>query len=258
MPVVVNADDLGMSPPVNAGVLQAFERGWISSATLMANMPAFAEAVELVRKHALAGKVGVHLNLTEGPPLTSAIRRSPRLCSREGELHAKGRDLFRVSGDERRAIHGELRAQVAACRAAGIEPTHLDSHHHVHTSWAVGGIVIAVAREFRIPFIRVAHNAGPLISRKHRLYSVFFNGRLALRSLVGVRYFCSLQSATTHLIDRCRSIEVMAHPYLNADGRVTDFPGGDLLETRLQPLLRGRTIVSYGQLRVVGQTLASG
>ena len=246
MPIIVNADDFGMSSSVNAAIAESLRRGWISSATLMGNMPAFGEAVELTRQHGLVGRIGVHLNLTEGMPLTDEIRRQPRLCTREGQFRAKARDLYIVSGAERSAIHGELRAQVLACRNAGVEPSHLDSHHHVHTSWAVGGIAIAIARELGIPFIRPAHNAGGLISRKHKLYSAFFNQRL--RGLAGIRYFCNVTSATPALLDAKGGIEVMVHPVMQADGRVTDSGDRDELGPLLARLLAGRSCLSYGEL----------
>ncbi len=248
MPIIVNADDFGMSSSVNAAIVESIRQGWISSATLMGNMPDFDEAVELTHLHKLVGRIGVHLNLTEGAPLTDAIRRQPRLCSRDGQLHARARDLHTVSRDERSAIHTELRAQVLACRNAGVEPSHLDSHHHVHSSWAVGGIAIEIARELGIPFIRPAHNAGVLISRKHKLYSALFNQRLRLRGLAGVRFFCSVPSATPALLDDEGGIEVMVHPVLQADGRVTDFGDRDELGPLVTRLLAGRSCLSYGEL----------
>ena len=82
--VVVNADDFGMSRQINEAILQAFEKGLISSATLMANMPAFEEACQLVRQDHLQRRIGLHLNLTEGKPLTADIADCPRFCDAGG------------------------------------------------------------------------------------------------------------------------------------------------------------------------------
>lgn len=248
MPIIVNADDFGLSSAVNAAIVESLRQGWISSATLMGNMPGFDEAAALTRQHGLLGSIGVHLNLTEGQPLTEAIRRQPRLCSPDGEFRAKARNLFVVTRDEESAIHTELRAQVLACRQAGVEPSHLDSHHHVHTSWAIGGIALAIARELDIPFIRPAHNAGTHISGKHKLYSALFNQRLRLNGRTGVRYFCNVSSATAALLDAAGGIEVMVHPILQADGRVTDAGGTAELGPLVTGLLAGRPAVSYGML----------
>ena len=57
----MNADDFGMSAEVNRAMVEAFHKGAISSATLITNMPGFAEACELAHRHRLLGKIGLHL-----------------------------------------------------------------------------------------------------------------------------------------------------------------------------------------------------
>jgi len=82
--IVVNADDFGASRQTNEAILQAFEKGLISSATIMANMPAFEEACQLVHQHHLQRRIGLHLNLTSGKPLTAGIADYPRFCDAGG------------------------------------------------------------------------------------------------------------------------------------------------------------------------------
>lgn len=248
MAIVVNADDFGLSQAVNDAVLQAFVQGWISSATILANMPCFDPAVELVHGHKLAGKVGVHLNLSQGRPLTEAIRRCPRLCTSDGELRGKARNLYFVSSDECKAIKEEFRAQIVACRKRGFEPSHLDSHHQVHASWAIGGITIEIAKELGIRFIRLAHNAGSGISWTHKIYSNFFNQRLRFRGMAGVCFFCELPFVTPKLLDAGGGIEIMVHPIMNAAGEVLDSERGDALGSAIGSRLRGRICSSYGEL----------
>ena len=77
MPLLVNADDFGKSAEINRAVAEAFERGYITHTTLMANMPAAEEAVDLARQKGFAERVGLHLNLTEGLPLSLPIRGNP-------------------------------------------------------------------------------------------------------------------------------------------------------------------------------------
>jgi chitin disaccharide deacetylase len=79
--LIVNADDFGYSVPVNNAILRSFERSLVNSTSLMANMPGFGHAVDLIRGHAvLEGKVGLHLNLTEGFPLSSSLRGLSFFC----------------------------------------------------------------------------------------------------------------------------------------------------------------------------------
>src|SRR5437762_1878512 len=82
--VVVTADDFGMSADINRAVMLAFERGLISNACIMANMPGFGEACDLTHRHDLHDRVGLHLNLSEGWPLTPPIRAQLRFSEANG------------------------------------------------------------------------------------------------------------------------------------------------------------------------------
>jgi len=248
MHVVINADDFGLSEAVNEAIRQSFEQGWISSASVMANMPSFESAVDLTHRYRLVGKVGVHLNLTQGGSLTTDIRSQQRLCSQSGELCARPRDLFLISSAEQSAIQTEFRAQILACRRLGIEPSHLDSHHHVHTSWSVGRVTVALAIENGIPFVRLAHNTGSGVSRAHKLYSLLFNRQLRRRDLGGVKRFCALPYATKKMLSTPGGIELMAHPVIDASGEIVDSVYGNPLGPLVRGLLSGRSCVSYGDL----------
>ena len=77
--VIVNADDFGQSVNVNRAIIDCFQKGLISSTTIMANMPAFDDAVDLAIENGFHQTVGVHLNLTDGEPLVSALRSIYRM-----------------------------------------------------------------------------------------------------------------------------------------------------------------------------------
>ena len=158
--IIVNADDFGMSAEVNRAIVEAFENNVISSTTLMANMPGFDEACELAHRHRLVSKIGLHLNLTSGYPLSSPIRRCARFCDTNGMFRAR-QTRFRLSKEERLAVETEIASQVKACLDRGLRPTHLDSHHHVHTECTIGAAAITIARQNRIKAIRLARNCGP-------------------------------------------------------------------------------------------------
>jgi chitin disaccharide deacetylase len=152
--VVINADDLGFAPGVNRGILEAHAAGTLSSASMMVNTPAFADAAELVKSQAPALGVGLHLNLVSGWPLADV----PSLVDPDtGAFHS-------LEVLARRALSGlvdaadvrrECDAQLDTLKKAGIEPTHVDSHRHAH---AMPGILPAVAA--------AAHDAGALIVRR--------------------------------------------------------------------------------------------
>ena len=87
--VIINADDFGLNREENAVIVRAFRRGLISSATLMANMPAFAQACALIHSEGLHGRVGLHVNLTYGRPLGSAIASQRCFCNASGEFELR-------------------------------------------------------------------------------------------------------------------------------------------------------------------------
>jgi hopanoid biosynthesis associated protein HpnK len=130
--LIVNADDFGYTSGVNRAILEAHTRGVVTSATLMANGPAFAEAVQL------AGTVpklsiGCHVVLTDGEPVLGA-ERLPSLTStahfRDGMVAFAARAITgRIDRDE---IAAEASAQIRKIQSAGIAVSHIDTHKHTH------------------------------------------------------------------------------------------------------------------------------
>src|SRR5262245_49788758 len=128
--LIIHADDFGETEQITLGICEGIEAGVITSASIMANMPATDFA--LARAPALASRAsfGVHLTLCEGRPLTSA----PSLVDRHGRFHSK-RQLFlrSMSGRLRLAeLEAEIEAQVDRIAAGGVRVSHLDGHKHLH------------------------------------------------------------------------------------------------------------------------------
>lgn len=255
--VIVNADDFGLDERVNRGIVLAFERGLVSSTTVMANQLGFDEAVELAHERRLEDHVGVHLVLTQGEPLTEPIRRLERFCDPGGSFRvwpSEGR-AWHLSAVERDAVLAELRAQVLRVRGAGLPVTHLDSHHHVHNVWAVGGCVIAVARAEGVPRVRIARNCGSGIGFASGLYKRLFNRRVARNGLAATMWFGEVEhwlhlrasGAEAASLD---DFEVMTHPVLEDDGRLVDAVSTPAdLANLLQPVDSARAAVSYAGAR---------
>lgn len=150
--LVVNADDFGISEGVNRGIVEGFEAGIVRSASLMANLEAFESAVATARKHPDLG-VGVHLNVTCGRPVSAA---KGTLTGPEGGFHPLPRLIVqlmagRIDLDE---AENEWDAQIEKVRKAGLQPTHLDSHQHVHFFPSLGRIIRKLARKHTIPWVR--------------------------------------------------------------------------------------------------------
>lgn len=143
--LIINADDFGLTPGVNLGIIESHTQGILTSTTLMANMVGFEHAVQLAKEHPTLG-VGVHLVLTAGRPLTECTS----LVNDEGDFLKLPfyETVFNIEFDE---LYLEWKAQIDKVINAGIIPTHLDSHHHIHTVKGIADIFIRLAREYQLP-----------------------------------------------------------------------------------------------------------
>jgi len=153
--LIINADDFGLCESVNKGIVEAHTKGVLTSTTLMANMPAAEQAVDLAKNLPALG-IGVHLNLTAGKPLCrDAILTC--LLNAEGDFALSPGKLALASlitGKVRTAIETELASQIQWLIDRGIKLTHLDSHKHFHSFPTIFPIVCRLAKRFGISAIR--------------------------------------------------------------------------------------------------------
>lgn len=152
--LVVNADDFGISRGVNRGIVEAHRGGLVTSASLMTNLPSAEDAVTRAAVCPDLG-LGLHLTLTAGRPLTPP-ERVASLVDGSGDFLVLGTLLARLTAGEILVteIERELRAQIEWLLRRGIEPGHIDSHHHVHIHPRVAPIVIRLAREYGVRWVR--------------------------------------------------------------------------------------------------------
>lgn len=140
--LVVNADDFGFTPDVNRGIVDAHQQGILTATTLMANGDAFEDALRLSRQTA-ALDIGCHLVLIGG---RSLLTGKPYPLTVGQLLAALARREIRP--------YDELRTQVRHIDAAGIRPTHLDTHKHTHLAPPVLDAVARLSEEFEIRWVR--------------------------------------------------------------------------------------------------------
>ncbi len=134
--LIVNADDFGFTSGVNRAIVEAHSRGVVTSATLMANGAAFAEAAQLA-KTVPGLSIGCHVVLIDGQPVLGA-NRVPTLTNGDStaRLFRNGLKTFaaraiagRLSPEE---IEAEAAAQIRKIQATGIPVSHVDTHKHTH------------------------------------------------------------------------------------------------------------------------------
>jgi predicted glycoside hydrolase/deacetylase ChbG (UPF0249 family) len=140
--LIVNADDFGWSPDVNDGIVHAHRKGILTATTMMAGGAAFDDAVALARGNSTLD-IGCHLTLLQ---TTSVLTGQP--------LPLTLPDLLRAIALGRLYVYGELAAQVRKIIAAGLAPTHLDTHKHTHILPVVASAVARIVREFGIRWVR--------------------------------------------------------------------------------------------------------
>jgi len=143
--LIVNADDLGLTAGVNHAVLEAHQRGIVTSTTLMANSRAFSAATEMARS-ADDGRfsIGCHVVLMDGEPLLPADKvRSLLKPNSSNGVHRFRDNLndFVIASFRHKLnpqeIEAEALAQIERIKTSGIRPSHFDTHKHAHMFPAV-------------------------------------------------------------------------------------------------------------------------
>ena len=124
--VIINADDLGMSVEIDRGILEAHDRGVVTSASLMVNEPDAEAAIEQARRRP-ALSLGIHVAF-----------------DRRGQWFVDVEDLT--------AVRRELDHQLARfVRLTGMAPSHIDSHHHVHRAFNVARLFLEAGERYGVP-----------------------------------------------------------------------------------------------------------
>jgi len=152
--LIINADDFGMNDEVNVGTKEGVREGIITSVSVMTNMPYFDDAIKFLKRNKKIS-VGLHFNITEGgsvlPPkeVSSLIREDdkffywPQLITRS-----------LLNNLDLKQVEKELKAQYDKLASAGLEITHIDSHHHIHLYPPIFKIVSSFADKHKINSLR--------------------------------------------------------------------------------------------------------
>lgn len=131
--LIINADDLGISLGVDVQIEKCIQQGVVTSSTLMANATAFEDGVRIAKQYPQVS-VGAHLNIIEFAPLTNLdIFKKHGIVGEDGNFIEGAIFCIHIDDELRQAVFEEWDAQISKIEAAGINPTHCDSHQHTHT-----------------------------------------------------------------------------------------------------------------------------
>lgn len=203
--LIVNADDSGLSRGQNYGILEAFRHGVVTSTTAMVNGEAVEHAAALYQQEPLLA-VGMHFVLTHGAPLTPMPSLAP-----DGKL---GKAIWQRSKEGSlplEEIARELASQYQRFTDLfGHEPTHIDSHHHVHMIEAILPIVadFAAQRGVGLRLDRrtqsVSLNLPARLRSSQHFSDEFYDDALSEARFLQILDALSEQGGT--------SLEIMCHP----------------------------------------------
>lgn len=198
--LIINADDFGYSPGINLGIVASHENGMLTSTTMMANMPGFEHGVELAKQHPNLG-IGVHLTLTCGKPLLSG--GTTLMENNEFRKISFYEKEFSIDTEE---LYKEWEAQIKKIIAAGIQPTHLDSHHHVNRISPMKEVFVELAQKYKLP-VRNNFEVPKTLKTVNRFFTEFDS----LSQSKEIWKEMTIQN----LIQDCQeygTVEVMCHP----------------------------------------------
>ena len=148
--LIVNADDFGQSPGINRGIIEAYEQGIVTTASLMTRWPAAAEAATYAKEHPRLS-VGLHLDLGEW------------VC-RAGtwvQLYSV------ISLDDKLAVEGEISRQLDGFyHLMGKYPSHINSHQNIHMREPARSVALEICEKLGIPL----RNLSPQIHYYTKFY----------------------------------------------------------------------------------------
>ena len=220
--IIANADDFGLKTSINKAILYCFEKGYINSTSLMTNTACFDEAADIFHSNPVMHNIGVHVNLSEGKPLTNFSQA--KYLDENGNWD-NARILSKkqiLSSGAKVAFSKEIHAQINKAIANKIPIVHLDSHFHSHTLPCFYNLFLEAAKSHKLK-IRLAqtYNEGSYLKFYYRKYinSAFKTG--------GSNYTDLFDDVTNFLkhtdsLKTEQTIEIMLHPDFNSLGILYD------------------------------------
>ena len=154
--LIVTADDFGLSPAVDQGIIQAFEQGVVRSTALLTNFPDLRDSVARLEQ-AIGLEVGIHLNLIAGPPVLPPDS-IPSLVTPSGVFLGFVAFLAKwyTGRIDPSDVMREWAAQIELGKSMGCRFASITSHQHLHMLPALAQIAVDLTQRFKIPAVRLS------------------------------------------------------------------------------------------------------
>ncbi len=218
--IIINADDYGKTLEDTRAIVESIKKGIVNQTTLMVNMPYTENAVEIAYHEGFKNLIGLHLNLTEGKPLTEKIANDPLFCDLEngcfnGVFHMNTIYKLHLPAESKEALRDEIVAQIKKFYTYELPLRHLDSHHHVHKDYSVLKILLPILEKEHWNTLRIANNTQK--RRASKLYNYLINKYISFSNIQGASelLFSSAEDALNGMKKNIHSVEVEVHPFVN-------------------------------------------
>lgn len=185
MRIILHADDFGFTRETSEATIECFEKGALTSASIMVNCDGAQLAIDYAKKHP-EFSFGVHLTFVDGLKPISDSKEVRSLVDSKGfflqsdEVRKKAIS-FQLNSDE---ITKEILSQIGVLEGQGIKISHLDSHGHLHKFPSFLMALLNVKKKY--PDIKVRTVQNIFLSRKKKNISYFLNS--LFRSFIVKRF----------------------------------------------------------------------
>lgn len=163
--LIITADDCGLSEGINTSATDLYHQGLLTTATILMNFPAVEHAIHTFQQVPHL-QLGVHLNLTDGYPLTNI---SPQIGLTAGDGHFQSRTVLYPravfpTDDWLTTAEAEMAAQIEAFIAyTGRQPNHLTTHMHFHILPSLRTLVLQLAERYGVGWVRAFETTSTVI-----------------------------------------------------------------------------------------------
>ena len=156
--LVINADDYGLTKGITDGIVYGLENGYLSDISFITNSSCFDYAADQLKRLSRTS-VGIHLTVVDGEVPLADAQKIPLILDVDGRFLKNRNHLFTrmvyARSRVRKQLECEFRCQIEKLLYSNFIPTHIDSHQHIHLFPGVSELVVMLAKEYEIPYIRL-------------------------------------------------------------------------------------------------------
>ena len=211
--VTINADDFGYTVDISKTIIDFINNGYCDTTTVMINSSSRMDSYQLANQVGLVDRVGLHLNITAGDPLTSDISKCASFCTngKFGVYKAHRSKRFVLTSIEKKALEAEIRAQIEEYLKVGYKGMMLDSHQGIHMDWSIYPIVMGLCKEYG--FVKVRRSPNISTDALRRSLHIPFDVALKRSGLQKTKYMGGIKDYLMSDVSYLEGgMEIMCHP----------------------------------------------